>query len=113
MANLDFSADFRVFDNTEAGSYLSRTGESTFAAPIAITAALREEEAKQETGPGGSLLAKTTTAWHISQTELGAAVPKVGDQFTDSLGVAYIVLPGISYSRQMTQMWRLPVQQAV
>ena len=112
---LDLSNWYTYFPNSEAVSYFSRTAESpvNFAAAVAVGNAVREVEDRKESGPGGALLARRTTAFHVGQAQLGATVPKKGDQLVDSLGVTYVVQDGLDYERSLTRMWRLPVQQAV
>ena len=113
-ASLDYGDDYLVFDGIESVSYYARTSESpvTYGAAVVLANALREEEHKTESGPGGALLVQITTAWHVATAQLGAVVPKVGDRITDSDGRTYVVKDGIEHSRRLTKMWRLSVQEA-
>ncbi len=113
---LDYSADRFIWDNPESLSYYSRTSEGPVtysASAITLISSVREVEANTEQGPGGAMLNRRTTAFHVSQVELGVTLPKDGDKITDPEGVSFIVQDGGEYERTLTRMWRLPVQQEI
>ncbi len=113
--DLDFTTDFTVWDNVEAGTYYPRTSESpvTYGAGVALANVLREVGHGDEAGPNSALLTNQTTAIHVSQVQLGTTVPKVGDRYVSPDTTSFIIQPGGEYEQAMTQLWRLPVQREI
>lgn len=109
---LDFSEDFEVWDFTESVNFYSRTDESpvTYASADAVANALREVEGGTDATPGGAMLFRQTTAFHVSATQLSTA-PKQGDAVRDADLRVYVVQDGVEYD-DPTQLYRLPVQLA-
>jgi hypothetical protein len=88
---LGTSHTFQVVEGTERVSYFVRTGEGTFASPLAVPNAKRRAPTKDETGPDGALLVGTGLIWHVWAQQLFSVVPKVGDVVQDRSAMRFIV----------------------
>jgi len=87
----DPSGDYEVFDQTEAVTYRSLTSGalddagavSTTWAEVAITKALKRQVSVRAVEAGGGRLKMGDALWELAADELGAVVPKEGDQVVD------------------------------
>lgn len=81
-----------VIDNTEAITYYSRTGESTYASPgAAVPNALRRAATRDQL-QSPALLGKTALVWHVWAAQIPGIVPKLRDRITDIAGFNWQVI---------------------
>ena len=93
MPLFDLSADFQVFDNTEAVTFLSRNSADQFA-EFSLTSALRQPTMRDDIG-SDRVLSREKVMWMLYANDLqgaGAPEPKVSDRITDSAGVSWDVM---------------------
>ena len=100
MTAWDPSSDYEVFDATQAVTFRSLTSGALSDAgavtatwtEVAISKALKRQVSLRAVEAGGGRLKMGDALWALSEAELGAVVPKEGDQVREADGTIWRVV---------------------
>ena len=92
MASPDLTLDYLMIDFLQSVSFYSRVNDTTLASPVTVNNCLIDNEVKESLNDGNSEFAYRTSYWTMWTHELGALVPKKGDEFIDAAGQTWNVL---------------------
>lgn len=101
---MDFSADYELWDFTEAVTLRRRSKTAVADRPVAT--ALRAQPSQRERAPSNGIYAGTDLAWHLPGPLLSSAhPPRPGDQVLDAAEIVWTIL-SLDFD-QADQVWRL------